>query len=134
MALEFVAKQLISYDPQQSSEKITDSYISLVRGLMSFPLNFPGTAYYKCMKDRKKAMNMVREVLKQRLASPPEKRQGDFLDHVIQDMNSQDFLIEDFVVQLFFGLLYVSFDTISTMTTLTFKLLDENPDVLQELI
>jgi cytochrome P450 len=79
-------------------------------------------------------MNMVREVLKQRLASPPEKRQGDFLDHVIQDMNSQDFLIEDFVVQLFFGLLYVSFDSISTMTTLTFKLLDENPDVLQELI
>uniref|UniRef100_A0A2N9I1S4 Cytochrome P450 n=1 Tax=Fagus sylvatica TaxID=28930 RepID=A0A2N9I1S4_FAGSY len=79
-------------------------------------------------------MNMVREVLKQRLASPPEKRQGDFLDHVIQDMNSQDFLTEDFVVQLFFGLLYVSFDTISTMTTLTFKLLDENPDVLQELI
>jgi hypothetical protein len=50
MALEFGAKQLISYDPQQSSEKITDSYISLVRGLMSFPLNFPGTAYYKCMK------------------------------------------------------------------------------------
>ncbi|GMY21584.1 cytochrome P450 87A3-like, partial [Fagus crenata] len=134
MALEFGAKQLISYDPQQSSEKITDSYISLVGGLMSFPLNFPGTAYYKCMKDRKKAMNMVREVLKQRLASPPEKRQGDFLDHVIQDMNSQDFLTEDFVVQLFFGLLYVSFDTISTMTTLTFKLLDENPDVLQELI
>ncbi|GMY21596.1 cucurbitadienol 11-hydroxylase-like, partial [Fagus crenata] len=79
-------------------------------------------------------MNMVREVLKQWLASPPEKRQGDFLDHVIQDMNSQDFLIEDFVVQLFFGLLYVSFDSISTMTTLTFKLLDENPDVLQELI
>uniref|UniRef100_A0A2N9GUK9 Cytochrome P450 n=1 Tax=Fagus sylvatica TaxID=28930 RepID=A0A2N9GUK9_FAGSY len=97
-------------------------------------LTFTSTAYYKCMKDRKKAMNMVREVLKQRLASPPEKRQGDFLDHVIQDMNSQDFLTEDFVVQLFFGLLYVSFDTISTMTTLTFKLLDENPDVLQELI
>ena len=78
-------------------------------------------------------MNMIREVLKQRLASPPEKRQEDFLDHVIQDMNAHDFLKEDFVVQIFFGLLLISFDSISTMTTLTFKLLEENPDVLQEL-
>nr|POE97211.1 cytochrome p450 87a3 [Quercus suber] len=41
MALEFGAKQLISYDPQQSSENITDFYFSLLWTLMSFPLNIP---------------------------------------------------------------------------------------------
>ena len=50
MPLEFGAKQLISYDPQQSSENITDFYFSLLRTLMSFPLKIPGTAYHKCMK------------------------------------------------------------------------------------
>ncbi|GMY21160.1 cucurbitadienol 11-hydroxylase-like, partial [Fagus crenata] len=96
MAIKFGAKQLISYDPQQSSENITDTYISFVRSLMSFPLNIPGTNYHKSMKDRKKAMNMIRKVLKQRLASP-EQHHGDILDHVIQDMNALDFLTMDFV-------------------------------------
>ena len=78
-------------------------------------------------------MNMIRKVLKQRLASP-EQHHGDILDHVIQDMNALDFLTMDFVVQLFFGLLFALSDSISKMTTLTLKLLDDYPDVLQELI
>lgn len=83
-------------------------------------------------QDRTKAMNFIREVLKQRLASP-EKRQGDFLDHAIQDMNANDFLTKEFIVQLFFGLMFVTYDAISTMTALTLKLLDDSPDVLEEL-
>ena len=79
-------------------------------------------------------MNMIRKVLKQRLASP-EQHHGDILDHVIQDMNALDFLTMDFVVQLFFGLLFALSDSMSKMTTLlTLKLLDDYPDVLQELI
>ena len=73
-------------------------------------------------------MNMIRKVLKQRLASP-EQHHGDILDHVIQDMNALDFLTMDFVVQLFFGLLFALSDSISKMT-----LLDDYPDVFQELI
>ncbi|GMY21170.1 cucurbitadienol 11-hydroxylase [Fagus crenata] len=132
MALDFGAKQLISYDPQQSPVNLTDLYASLLRGLMSFPLKIPGTPFHKCMKDRTKAMNFIREVLKQRLASP-EKRQGDFLDHAIRDMNANDFLTKEFIVQLFFGLMFVTYDAISTMTALTLKLLDDSPDVLEEL-
>lgn len=50
MAIEFGAKQLFSYDPTQSSEKLGDLYFAFVHGLMSIPLNIPGTAHYKCMK------------------------------------------------------------------------------------
>ncbi|KAL0012828.1 hypothetical protein SO802_007936 [Lithocarpus litseifolius] len=114
MALEFGAKQLISYDSQQSSENITDFYFSLLRTLMSFPLNIPGTAYHKCMKE--------------------ERSPGDFLDTVIRDMKVEDFKTVEFVVQMLFGLLLAMPDTISIMTTLTLKLLDDYPHVLEQLI
>lgn len=74
----------------------------------------------------------MRDVLNKRLASPGT-HQGDVLDHIIKDMKFENFLTEEFVVQLMFGLLYVSYDSISLTLSLAFKLLSENPMVLEEL-
>ena len=72
------------------------------------------------------------EVLNKRLSSP-ETHQGDILDHIIKDMKVENFLTEEFAVQLMFGLLFVSFDSLSATLTLAFKLLAENPTVLEDL-
>nr|POF12430.1 cytochrome p450 87a3 [Quercus suber] len=72
------------------------------------------------------------DVLNKKLASPGT-HQGDVLDHIIEDMKFENFLTEEFVVQLMFGLLYVSFDSISLTLSLACKLLSENPVVLEEL-
>ncbi|XP_048141457.1 cucurbitadienol 11-hydroxylase-like [Rhodamnia argentea] len=50
MAIEFLARQVLSYDLTQSSEKLGDLFLSFIQGLMSFPLNIPGTTFYRCMK------------------------------------------------------------------------------------
>ena len=74
-------------------------------------------------------------VLKKRLSSSPDQnREEDLLDHLIKDMNTEKFLNEDFIVQLMFGLLFVTSDSISTTLALAFKLLAEHPLVLEELI
>ncbi|KAL0303691.1 UNVERIFIED_CONTAM: cytochrome [Sesamum radiatum] len=75
---------------------------------------------------------MMREVVRKRLAES-ERRHGDLLDHIIEDKNSESFLNEDFIVQLMFGLLFVTSDSISTTLALAFKLLAEHPPVLEEL-
>lgn len=49
-------------------------------------------------------------------------------------MNTEKFLNEDFIVQLMFGLLFVTLDSMSTTMALAFKLLEEHPEVLEELI
>lgn len=46
---EIGAKELYSYDGE-SSKEFTDKFISISRAAMSFPLNIPGTTYYKCLK------------------------------------------------------------------------------------
>ncbi|KAL3733218.1 hypothetical protein ACJRO7_022703 [Eucalyptus globulus] len=132
MAIQFGAKQLLSYDPKQSSEKLGDLFFSFVRGLMSIPLNIPGTTHYKCMKDHKKALSIIREIVKDRLFSP-ETHYNDYLSRIMTDMSREKFLTEDSVVKLLFGLLFVSFDSLSTTLTLALMFLEENPKALQEI-
>ncbi|GMY05324.1 cucurbitadienol 11-hydroxylase-like [Fagus crenata] len=133
MALHFGAKQMFSYDPKKSSIDLTEKYVNFSKGLLAFPLNIPGTAYHKCLEDHKKALNVMRDVLNKRLTSTDETHQGDVLDHLIKDMKVENFLTEEFAIQLMFGLLFVSFDSLSATLTLAFKLLAENPTVLEEL-
>lgn len=71
------------------------------------------------------------EVLRKRRCSN-EKRE-DLLHHLINDMDTEDFLSEGFIIQLMFGLLFVSSDSISTTCALAFKFLAEHPSVLDEL-
>ena len=50
MVAVFAAKNLFGHDFEKSSDVITDTIAGFVQGLMSFPLNIPGTRFYKCMK------------------------------------------------------------------------------------
>lgn len=73
------------------------------------------------------------DVLRKRQMSSDKTPKDDLLDHLIQDMNKEAFFNEDFIVQLMFGLLFVTSDSISTTMALAFKLLAEHPSVLEEL-
>lgn len=48
--LDFTAKLLFSYDSETSPEKIGDNFADFLQGLMSFPLNIPGTAFHRCFQ------------------------------------------------------------------------------------
>ena len=86
------------------------------------------------LQNRKAALDLLSILVKERLASPDQMhKKGDVLDHVLEDMKSEKFLTEDFIVQLMFGLSFVSFDSVSTTATVLIKLLGENPLVLEEL-
>ncbi|KAK4385445.1 cytochrome [Sesamum angolense] len=132
MAIDFAARQIFSGDLENAPFKISDMFRDLVDGLMSFPINVPGTAHHKCLQIHKKVREMMRDVVTKRLAES-ERRHGDLLDHIIADKNTESFLNEDFIVQLMFGLLFVTSDSISTTLALAFKLVAEHPQVLEEL-
>lgn len=50
MTTDFAAKQLFSGDLDNSPLKLSDMFNDLVEGLMSFPVNLPGTAHHKCLQ------------------------------------------------------------------------------------
>jgi hypothetical protein len=51
MVFDLSANKLLSLEPSRS-KILRKSFFDFVRGLISFPLYLPGTAYYSCMKVR----------------------------------------------------------------------------------
>lgn len=50
MIFDLTAKKLISYDSTKSSENLRVNFVAFIQGLISFPLDIPGTAYHKCLQ------------------------------------------------------------------------------------
>ena len=50
MIFAYFAEKLISYDESKASKKLKQSYDAFLEGLISFPLNIPGTAYHACLQ------------------------------------------------------------------------------------
>ncbi|KAJ0559120.1 putative cytochrome P450 [Helianthus annuus] len=133
MIFDLTAKKLISYDPEKSSENLRENFVAFIQGLISFPLDIPGTAYHKCLQGRKKAMAMLKNMLKDRRANP-RKVKSDFFDYVLEELDRGDsILTEAIALDLMFVLLFASFETTSLAITVAVKLLRDNPRALQEL-
>ncbi|KAL6979620.1 hypothetical protein U1Q18_021275 [Sarracenia purpurea var. burkii] len=133
LIFDLAAKKLISYDSEKSSENLRDNFDAFIKGLISFPLDIPGTAYHKCLQGRKKAMRMLKNMLRERRAKPREK-QSDFFDYVLEELGKKDaILTEAITLDLMFVLLFASFETTSLALTMAIKFLSDHPSVLKEL-
>ncbi|KAL0401400.1 UNVERIFIED_CONTAM: cytochrome, partial [Sesamum latifolium] len=56
MSIDFAARQIFSGDLENAPLKISDMFRDLVEGLMSFPINLPGTAHHKCLQAEHEAI------------------------------------------------------------------------------
>ncbi|KAL6848332.1 hypothetical protein ACP4OV_021626 [Aristida adscensionis] len=133
MIFDLTAKKLISYEPSKSSESLRKNFVAFIRGLISFPINIPGTAYYECMQGRKNAMKVLKKMMRERMADPA-RRSEDFFDIVIQELRQENpMMTEAVALDLMFVLLFASFETTALALTLGIKLLADNPRVLEAL-
>ncbi|KAM7257559.1 hypothetical protein ACFE04_013300 [Oxalis oulophora] len=133
MIFNLTAKKLISYDEENSSENLRDNFVAFIRGLISFPLNIPGTAYNNCLQGRKRAMTMLKNMLQERRTNP-RKDQSDFFDFVLEELQEEGtILTEPIALDLMFVLLFASFETTSLALTLAVKFLTDHPLVLNQL-
>ncbi|KAF6147767.1 hypothetical protein GIB67_006740, partial [Kingdonia uniflora] len=135
MIFDLTAKKMISYDEVKSGQKLRGNFVDFIKGLISFPLNIPGTIHYKCLQGRKKAMKLLKDMLVERRAkASPEKGHGDFMDLIMEELKKEEtILTEGFALDLMFVLLFASFETTSSALTLAFKILADYPLVVEEL-
>ncbi|KAA8539894.1 hypothetical protein F0562_026586 [Nyssa sinensis] len=133
MIFDFATKKLFSYDESRSGMKLSESYAAFLEGLVSFPLNIPGTAYWKCLQGRKRAMETINDIFEERRASPREQ-QKDFLDLLVKEMKkSESILTEGVALDLLFVLPFATFETTSSALTLAIQFLGDHPSALAEL-
>ncbi|KAL1109478.1 hypothetical protein E1A91_D03G173200v1 [Gossypium mustelinum] len=133
MIFDLTAKKLISYDQDNASQNLRENFVAFIKGLLSFPLDIPGTAYHKCLQGRKNAMKMLKNLLNERRAMPGKSR-SDFFDFVLEELQKEGtILTEEIALDLMFLLLFASFETTSMALTLAVKFLSDNPLVLKKL-
>lgn len=77
-------------------------------------------------------LKLMKDLIDERRAMP-EKHRGDFIDQILEGMKTESFLSDDFVVFVMFGILFASFETISSTLTLAIMLLTDHPTVVKEL-
>ncbi|XP_050221392.1 cytochrome P450 87A3-like [Mercurialis annua] len=131
--LDFTAKLLFSYDTDKSGDNLSRTFASFAEGLLSFPVNIPGTAFHKCMENKNNIVKIIKESLEKRRAFP-ETSKRDLLDSLIQQMEADNLFTVDLVSYLIFVLLLATSETVPTTLTLAIRLLSEHPLVMQELL
>ncbi|GMN33594.1 hypothetical protein TIFTF001_044815, partial [Ficus carica] len=132
MIFKYFAKKLISYDETKASKKLKDNYNAFLDGLISFPLNIPGTAYHACLQGRKKAIKVIRDIFEGRKVS--NANHGDYLDHLLEELKKEKpILNETMAINFVFLLLFTAYETTSSTITLAVKFISDNPEVLAEL-
>ncbi|PKI31216.1 hypothetical protein CRG98_048393, partial [Punica granatum] len=132
MVFDFTAKHLFGYDPEKAKDKnMSERFTYFLQGLMSFPLNIPGTAFHKCLENQKMVLRLMKDLIDERRAMP-EKHRGNFIDQMIDGIKTESFLSDDFVMYVMFGILFASFETIASTLTLAIMFLIEHPMVVKE--
>uniref|UniRef100_A0A2N9GKL9 Cytochrome P450 n=1 Tax=Fagus sylvatica TaxID=28930 RepID=A0A2N9GKL9_FAGSY len=132
MMFNYSAKKLISYDESKASRKLKDNFEAFMYGLISFPLNIPGTTYHACLKGRKNVVKAVKDIFEERKAT--KMPHNDFLDHLLEEMNKEKTILnEAIIVDMILVLLFATYESASTAMTLIVKFISDHPKVLAEL-
>ncbi|MBA0552879.1 hypothetical protein Golob_023653, partial [Gossypium lobatum] len=133
MIFDLTAKKLISYDQDNATQNLRENFVAFIQGLISFPLDIPGTAYHKCLQGRKNAMKMLKNLLNERRAMQGKSR-NDFFYFVLEELQKEGtILTEAIALDLMFVLLFASFETTSLALTSAIKFLSDDPSVLKKL-
>ncbi|KAK3135592.1 hypothetical protein QOZ80_5BG0420780 [Eleusine coracana subsp. coracana] len=129
---DLVAKKLVGLHPTTARE-LRKNYSDFLEGLISFPIYFPGTTFYRCMKGKKNMLKIMSDLLRRRL-SEPYKKHDDLVDILVKELKSEKPTInEEFAIDALSALLFTSFVTLSPNLSLAFKFLSDNPNVLKTL-
>ncbi|XP_030450154.1 beta-amyrin 16-alpha-hydroxylase CYP87D16-like [Syzygium oleosum] len=120
MIFKLNTKFMFGYNFAKSLEKIGEKLIKCKLSIYSFPLSIPGTEYHNFLKAQKKMKDLFRNMIKETHNSTgASDGPGDFLDHAIADMQTEQFLTD--------------FHGVSTGITLIVNFISAHPSVLDEL-
>ncbi|XAR73874.1 hypothetical protein NMG60_11007992 [Bertholletia excelsa] len=128
-----MAKHIMSLDPgKPETEQLKKEYITFMKGVISPPLNLPGTAYRKALKSRSTILKFIEQKMEERMKHTREGGENleeDLLGWVLKHSN----LSKEQILDLVLSLLFAGHETSSVAITLAIYFLQACPDAVQQL-
>ncbi|KAM7254472.1 hypothetical protein ACFE04_003852 [Oxalis oulophora] len=134
IAFQVLVKALISLDPGEDMEFLKKQFQEFISGLMSLPINIPGTQLYKSLQAKKKMVKFVKKVIQNKkncVISPSITTTKDVIDVLINDTNEH--LTDDLIANNMIDMMIPGEDSVPVLMTLAIKYLSDCPAALQQL-
>ncbi|KAK7406688.1 hypothetical protein VNO78_08318 [Psophocarpus tetragonolobus] len=129
-----MAKHIMSMDPGDlETEQLKKEYVTFMKGVVSAPLNLPGTAYRKALKSRSTILKFIEGKMEERLRRIQEGNgsleEDDLLNWVLKHSN----LSTEQILDLILSLLFAGHETSSVAIALAIYFLPGCPQAIQQL-
>ncbi|CAN6307400.1 unnamed protein product [Urochloa humidicola] len=129
-----MAKNIMSMDPgEEETERLRLEYITFMKGVVSAPLNFPGTAYWKALKSRASILGVIEKKMEDRLEKMSKENSSVEEDDLLGWALKQSNLSKEQILDLLLSLLFAGHETSSMALALTIFFLEGCPKAVQEL-
>ncbi|OWM87942.1 hypothetical protein CDL15_Pgr000359 [Punica granatum] len=135
-AFETACRLFISISDRKHIWELHHLFSEFLDGVISIPLNFPGTKYYRAKKAVKHIRGELREIITQRKSSPAGSwNPEDLLSYLLQngDENGR-FLTDDEIVNNLLVFLIAGHEPTSSTITSLVKFLAEMPHVYRTIL
>ncbi|XP_021680661.2 cholesterol 22-monohydroxylase CYP90B51 isoform X2 [Hevea brasiliensis] len=129
-----MAKHIMSMDPgKPETEQLKKEYVTFMKGVVSAPLNLPGTAYRKALQSRSIILNFIQQKMEERIGKMKEGEENlegdDLLGWVLKHSN----LYGEQILDLILSLLFAGHETSSVAIALAIYFLEACPSAIQQL-
>ncbi|MED6112520.1 hypothetical protein PIB30_062479, partial [Stylosanthes scabra] len=132
IAFQLLVKALISLDPSgEEMELIRKYFQEFMSGIMSLPINLPGTQLHQSLQAKKKMVKLVLRIIQDRRKSGINKVPKDVLDVLVNDSSEE--LTDDLIAHNIIDMMIPGEDSVPLLITLAIKYLSEHPAALQQL-
>nr|XP_043624753.1 3-epi-6-deoxocathasterone 23-monooxygenase CYP90D1 [Erigeron canadensis] len=138
IAFQVLTKALIGLDPGEAEmEFLMIQFQKFIAGLMSLPINLPGTQLHRSLQAKKEMVKLVLKVISERRVnngddiSHDEENSKDVVDVLLKDKSEKltDELISDNMIDL----MIPGEDSVPVLITLAIKYLSDCPKALNQL-
>ncbi|XP_052109493.1 3-epi-6-deoxocathasterone 23-monooxygenase CYP90D1 isoform X1 [Arachis duranensis] len=131
IAFQVLVKALISLDPGEEMELLKKHFQEFMSGLMSLPINLPGTKLHQSLQAKKKMVKLMLRTIESRRECGISKVPKDVVDVLLNDQN--DRLTDELIADNMIDMMIPGEDSVPVLMTLAVKYLSECPTALQQL-
>ncbi|XP_015069426.1 cytochrome P450 90D2 [Solanum pennellii] len=132
IAFQVLVKALIGLDGGEKLDILKINFQEFIAGLMSLPINFPGTTLYRSLQAKKRMVKLIQNIIQ-------EKREKNIMSTVNEDVadvllnDTSKELTDELISDNMIDFMIPGEDSVPVLITLAIKYLSDSPLALQQL-
>ncbi|KAI3461906.1 hypothetical protein Pfo_018569 [Paulownia fortunei] len=137
-SFELASRLFMSLEDADLIARLATLFNIVLKGLISLPVNFPGTRFYKAKKAVNAIKNQLQKIVRQRRADLEQKTATplqDILSHLLTSPDENGmFMSESVIVNNILMLIFAAHDPPTSAITMLMKNLAEYPEIYEEVL